>query len=68
MQLLVEAREKAGMSQRDLARELDVHASWVAKVELQERRLDVVETLRIARILKVDAARILREVGRKLPR
>ena len=56
------------MSQRDLARELDVHASWVAKVELQERRLDVVETLRIARILQVDAARILREVGRKLPR
>ena len=36
-------REKAGLSQRDLAAKLDVPHSWVAKVEAGERRIDVVE-------------------------
>jgi transcriptional regulator with XRE-family HTH domain len=37
------AREKAGLSQRDLAARLHVPHSWVAKVEAGERRLDFVE-------------------------
>jgi transcriptional regulator with XRE-family HTH domain len=37
------AREKAGLSQRDLAKSLDVPHSWVAKVETGERRIDFVE-------------------------
>ncbi|HEV3417237.1 MAG TPA: helix-turn-helix transcriptional regulator [Pirellulales bacterium] len=37
------AREKAGLSQRDLAQSLDVPHSWVAKVETGERRIDFVE-------------------------
>lgn len=36
-------REKAGLSQRDLAAKLSVPHSWVAKVEAGERRIDVVE-------------------------
>ena len=36
-------REKAGLSQRDLAAKLGVAHSWVAKVEAGERRIDVVE-------------------------
>jgi len=36
-------REKAGLSQRDLAAKLGVPHSWVAKVEAGERRIDVVE-------------------------
>jgi transcriptional regulator with XRE-family HTH domain len=36
-------REKAGISQRDLAARLKVHHSWVAKVETGERRIDLVE-------------------------
>lgn len=36
-------REKAGLSQRDLATKLGVPHSWVAKVEAGERRIDVVE-------------------------
>ena len=36
-------RDKAGLSQRDLATKLGVPHSWVAKVEAGERRIDVVE-------------------------
>lgn len=36
-------REKAGLSQRELASKLSVPHSWVAKVEAGERRIDVVE-------------------------
>lgn len=40
---LRDARESAGLSQRDLALKLDVPHSWIAKVESGERRIDVVE-------------------------
>jgi transcriptional regulator with XRE-family HTH domain len=40
---LRETREKAGLSQRQLAARLKVPHSWVAKVENGERRMDVVE-------------------------
>lgn len=37
------ARERAGLTQRELAARLKVPHSWVAKVEAGERRIDVVE-------------------------
>lgn len=45
-QELRDAREKAGLSQRDLASSLKVPHSWVAKVETAERRIDLVEFCR----------------------
>jgi hypothetical protein len=41
-----------------------VPPSWVAKVEMRERRLDVVEFVRIARALKADPVKLLAEVAR----
>jgi len=60
----VDAREKADLSQRDLARRLQVAPSWVAKVETRERRLDVIEFIRVARAVGSDPERILGEVLR----
>ena len=40
---LVATRQKAGLSQRDLARHLAVPHTWVAKVESGERRIDLIE-------------------------
>ncbi|MGA2231571.1 MAG: helix-turn-helix transcriptional regulator [Tepidisphaeraceae bacterium] len=40
---LRESRDKAGLSQRQLAERLKVPHSWVAKVESGERRIDLVE-------------------------
>ena len=56
--ILLAARQEAGLSQRDVAARLKVPPSWVAKVELKERRVDVVEFVRILRACgaNVDAA------------
>jgi transcriptional regulator with XRE-family HTH domain len=37
------ARERAGLTQRELAARLKVPHSWVAKVEAGERRIDLIE-------------------------
>jgi transcriptional regulator with XRE-family HTH domain len=52
--LLVEVREKAGMTQRDLAEALKRPRSFVSRVESGERRLDVVEFVAVAKALKLD--------------
>jgi transcriptional regulator with XRE-family HTH domain len=63
LRILRQAREDAGLSQRALARKLGVHASWVAKVELGERRLDVVEFIQVARALGRDPKRLFARVA-----
>ena len=55
LKILRSAREEAGLSQRALAKKLGVHHSWVAKVELGERRLDVIEFIGLARALGKEA-------------
>lgn len=46
---LVALRASAGLTQRELAQRLKVAPSWVAKTELGERRLDVIEFCRVAK-------------------
>jgi transcriptional regulator with XRE-family HTH domain len=46
---LTEARHAAGISQAELARRLGKPPSYVAKVELRERRVDVVEFIEFLR-------------------
>ena len=48
------AREEQGLTMRELAKKLDVAHSFVARVEQQERRLDVVEFVEYCRQLKLD--------------
>ncbi len=64
IRLLVDARTKANLSQRQLAAKLGCHHSWVAKVELGERRLDVIEFVRLVRALGKDPAKTLAAVAR----
>jgi transcriptional regulator with XRE-family HTH domain len=63
--LLVAAREKAGLTQQQLADRLDRHQSFVAKYEGGERRVDVVEFLQITQALEADAPRLIRELVAK---
>ncbi len=62
LRILRQAREDAGLSQRALATKLGVHASWVAKVELGERRLDVVEFVQMAKAMGRDPKRLFASV------
>ncbi len=57
---LVRERNKAGLSQAALASALRRPPSFVAKVELRERRLDVLEYCAWAHALSVDPLEQLR--------
>jgi transcriptional regulator with XRE-family HTH domain len=52
--LLVEAREKAQMTQVEVAQRLEKPQSFVSKYERGERRLDFTEFLELASILSID--------------
>ena len=59
---LVEHRRAAGMTQVDLAQALGTDQSQVSKIERGERRLDVIDYLRICRAIGLDPAEPLRVV------
>ena len=61
--LLIAAREKAGLTQQQLADRLGRPQSFVAKYEGGERRIDVVEFIAISRALDLDPARAVREIA-----
>jgi transcriptional regulator with XRE-family HTH domain len=52
--VLVGTRREAGLTQRDLAKRLKKPHSYVSKIEIGERRLDVGEFVEIAHALKID--------------
>jgi transcriptional regulator with XRE-family HTH domain len=60
--LLAAAREKADLTQQEVADRLGRPQSFMAKVESGERRIDVIEFLEICGILHADALGILRQV------
>jgi ribosome-binding protein aMBF1 (putative translation factor) len=62
-QLLVEAREEAGLTQVELAAKLDRPHSFVWKIEHGVRRVDVVEFLEIAKTIGSNPITLLRKLG-----
>lgn len=62
---LVEMREKANMTQRDLARKLRRENSFVSRIELGERRLDVVEFFWVLKALGQEPAKAAAELLRE---
>lgn len=63
--LLVEAREHAGLSQRALAERLGWTRNTIARIELNERRLDVTEFLLWCDAVGVAPEAILRTLRRR---
>jgi transcriptional regulator with XRE-family HTH domain len=62
LDLLIQARKTSGLTQQDLAAKLGRPQSFVSKVELGERRLDVFELLEFCRIVHLDPHELLREI------
>jgi ribosome-binding protein aMBF1 (putative translation factor) len=58
-QALVDARIKAGLSQKELADKLRHHQSFVARVESGERRIDVVELIALSRAIGFNPFEVL---------
>jgi len=71
---LAAARIGAGYTQRGLATALDTDPSFIAKYETARVRLDVIQFLKIATVLKLDPAEVLAKLsiqsgdGRLLPK
>ena len=66
-ELLIEARKSAGLSQAVVARKLGRPQSYVADVERNERRLDVIEFLAFAEAVGSDPVAIIAEI-RTIPK
>lgn len=62
MEELVARRKQLGLTQDDVAERLGLHRQYVSRVELGERRLDLVETADFARALGLDPAALMASV------
>ena len=69
IEVLVAARQEAGIRQQTLATKLRRHQSFVAKYEGGERRIDVIEFIAIARALGADPLKLFRDflTGKRAP-
>jgi transcriptional regulator with XRE-family HTH domain len=68
VEVLVEARGQAGLSQRQLAQKLGRSQSHVCMIEKRQRRVELVEFCKIARAVKLEPealfARVLARIRR----
>ena len=64
--LLVKAREEAGLTQAEVSARLGHPQSFVAKYEGGERRLDVVEFIKVCTALGVDPQALLKKLQGKV--
>lgn len=61
-QLVTEARKAAGLSQAAVAEKLGRPQSYIADIERNERRIDVIEFLALAEAIGFDPLAVLEEV------
>ena len=61
-QILIDARLRSGLTQRELAAKLKRPQSYIAKIEGGERRVDVIEFLALAEALEQSPTKLLRRI------
>lgn len=59
---LLSARKAAKLSQAELATRLKTSQTAIARIESGERRVDVVEFIDMARVLRIDPREVLSEL------
>jgi Helix-turn-helix. len=67
LDLLLEARDNAGLTQKELANRLGRPQSFVSKTENAERRLDVIEFMDVCRGIGADPFELLRRLDTLAP-
>jgi len=66
--VLLRARRRSGLSQRDLARALGKANSHVTRIERGQRRIDLIEFHAMAQVLGRDPVELFSEVAAELLR
>lgn len=59
IEMLIETRKKANLSQQALADKLDKPQSYVSKYENRERRMDIIELMEVSKVLGINLADLL---------
>ena len=59
---LVSARKHGKLSQHEVAVRLKTSQTVIARIEIGERRIDVVEFIDLARVLKIDPCEVLAQL------
>ena len=68
VELLAEARERAGFTQAELGVAIGETQSTISKIERAERRIDVIELLTICRALTIAPANFLKALEEAIAR
>jgi transcriptional regulator with XRE-family HTH domain len=63
VELLVDERKKAGLTQAEVASRLGRYQSFIATVESGQRRIDVVEFIAIAEAIGFDPGKAVRALA-----
>ena len=61
---LIEKRNKAGLSQYEVAARVGRYQSYVARIESGQRRIDAVELVKLAEAIGFDPAKAIRLIQR----
>ncbi len=56
-------RQEASLTQEEVAKHFEAHASFISKIESGERRIDVVELAELCRLLGVKLTDLLTRAG-----
>lgn len=67
VEVLVQARQKSGLTQAQLADRVQKDQTFISIIERGQRRVDVLEFVALARAMEADPARLFAEVLRRLP-
>jgi transcriptional regulator with XRE-family HTH domain len=62
--MLAAARKAAGLSQNELALRLKTSQTVIARIEIGERRIDVIEFIDLSRVLKIDPREVVAQLMR----
>lgn len=68
VELVVQKRMRSGYSQQALADTLGWNQSIIAKIESVQRRLDIIELIRIANVLEFDASKLVKQIQQRMER
>jgi len=64
---LIVARKSANLTQAEVGERIGARQTFVSKIELGERRLDVAEFLKVSRAIGADPHQLIRDAEKGVP-